>query len=355
MELKHLAIIESALNPRAFSKAGAAGLWQFMYYTGKQYGLTVNSYIDERRDPQKSTLAAVNYLKDLFAIYQDWLLVIAAYNCGPGNVNKAIRRSGGYRDFWKIYYHLPRETRGYVPAFIGATYTFKYAKEHQLYPVENSLPTMTDTIMIHQPLHLKQVAEKLNIPIEQLRDLNPQYRKDIIPANNTSYSLRLNLNHATEMAGQEDSIYAYKRETYFSNGEELVAQPEYNYHAPDAPHGTKAVGYVVKSGDAIGLIADWFDVRTNDLRYWNNIRRNIIQVGQKLTIYVPANKVSHYAKINALSYAEKQKLAGKTIATATVSNPKAPVKEDANYVYYTVKSGDNLWNIAQRFNRNNFV
>lgn len=349
LELKYLPIIESALNPRAFSRAGASGLWQFMYYTGKQYGLDINSYIDERRDPYKSTVAAADFLNDLYAIYHDWFLVIAAYNCGPGNVNKAIRRSGGQRDFWKIYYHLPRETRGYVPAFIAATYAFTYAREHNLYAAPNQLPVMTDTILINKPLHFEQIASMLGLKVSYLRDLNPQYRRDVVPSQKESYPLRLAFDHATSFAASEDTIYAHQRTKYFTEGK-LVAKPVYSAYTPDKPKNKATVYYTVKSGDAIGLIADWYDVRTSDLRYWNNISRNLIKVGQKLVVYVPKNKVTHYSKINTLSYAEKQRMNGKTVASTNVTKKKEPVKEDPNYLYYTVRKGDNLWSIAQKYN-----
>lgn len=347
LELKYLPIIESALNPKAYSRAGASGLWQFMYYTGKQYGLTINSYIDERRDPYKSTVAAIDFLDDLYAIYNDWFLVIAAYNCGPGNVNKAIRRSGGKRDFWKIYYHLPRETRGYVPAFIAATYTFMYAKEHQLYAKANSLPKVTDTISIHQPLHFKQVADLLNVKVDYLRTLNPQYRKDLIPSG-TDYALRLAINDASNFAAIEDSVYAYKRDTYFVNGRTTV-KPEYTQYSPNTPKNKATVYYTVKSGDAVGLIADWYDVRTSDLRYWNNIRRNVIRIGQKIKVYVPKNKTEYYSGINSMSYANKQRLSGKTASSNSGNAPKKNAPLDADYEYYTVRSGDNLWTIAKKY------
>nr|WP_319400381.1 transglycosylase SLT domain-containing protein [uncultured Carboxylicivirga sp.] len=348
LELKYLPIIESALNPRAYSRAGASGLWQFMYYTGKQYGLNINSYVDERRDPYRSSIAAANFLQDLYNIYKDWFLVIAAYNCGPGNVNKAIRRSGGHRDFWKIYYHLPKETRGYVPAFIAATYTFTYAHEHNLYATSNQLPIVSDTIMVNQPLHLKQVAEMLDVKLDYLRDLNPQYRRDVIPAaSKKTYPLRLSFNMATDFAAYEDTIYAHKRNTYFPGGK-LVSNPEYTKYTPSVPKGKETVWYTVKSGDAVGLIADWYDVRTTDLRYWNNVRHNLIKVGQKLVVYVPKNKAEYYKKINTMSYAEKQKLSGRSVAT-TSSTPKKAEEIDSNYEYYTVRTGDSLWSIAQKF------
>jgi len=347
LELKYLPIIESALNPRAYSRAGASGLWQFMYYTGKQYGLTINSYVDERRDPYKSTVAAVDFLDDLYAIYKDWFLVIAAYNCGPGNVNKAIRRSGGKRDFWEIYYHLPRETRGYVPAFIAATYTFMYSKEHNLYANSHSLPIVTDTIAISKPLHFKQVAEKLKVKVDYLRSLNPQYRNDLIPAG-SNYTLTLAMNDASDFAAVEDSIYAYKRDTYFVNGRTTV-KPQYSKYSPDTPKNKATVYYTVKSGDAIGLIADWYDVRTSDLRYWNNVRRNVIRVGQKLKVYVPKNKTEYYSRINSMTYANKQRLSSKTATSNTRSAPKVNGPLDSSYEYYTVRSGDNLWSIAKKY------
>ena len=348
LELKYLPVIESALNPRAFSRAGASGLWQFMYYTGKRYGLEINSFIDERRDPYKSTQAAVHFLEDLYNIYHDWLLVIAAYNCGPGNVNKAIRRAGGHRDFWKIYYYLPRETRGYVPAFIAAAYTMTYPEEHQLYPVPAALPKTTDTIMITKPLHFKQVAKLMNIKIDYLRDLNPQYRRDVIPAGKKAYPLRLGYNYVNDFVTVEDSIYKVDRNKYFPEGK-LIVSPAKTYYPPVVPKGHEKVYYTVKQGDAIGLIAQWFHVRTSDLRYWNNIHRNLIRVGQKLVIYVPKSKVSKYKKINSMTFAQKQASIGKKVSTSTASIKKSKQPEDPNYIYYTVRRGDNLWSIAKKF------
>ena len=179
LELKYLPVIESALNPVARSRARACGLWQFMYPTGKMYKLEINSYIDERYDPARATEAAICYLKDLYNIYGDWILVIAAYNCGPGNVNKAIRRSGGKKNYWDIYYHLPRETRGYVPAFIAAMYSFNYYKEHNIYPIESTLPRLCDTVIIEKALHFDQICKNMEVSVEELRDINPQYIKAV--------------------------------------------------------------------------------------------------------------------------------------------------------------------------------
>jgi membrane-bound lytic murein transglycosylase D len=210
LELKYCSIIESALNPRAVSRARATGIWQFMYGTGRMYGLTINSLVDERRDPIKSTHAAARFMKDLYRIYGDWTLVIAAYNCGPGNVNKAIRRSGGKRNFWDIYYYLPRETRGHVPAFIAATYTMNYHQEHLLYPRPIELPIPADTIMVNDNLHLEQVAAVLGIPIEMLRDINPQYKYDIIPGKEKSYALKIPVKYSMQFLELEDSIFTWR-------------------------------------------------------------------------------------------------------------------------------------------------
>ncbi len=348
LELKYLPVIESALNPRAFSRAGASGLWQFMYYTGKSYGLEINSFIDERKDPAKSTASAVHFLEDLHKIYDDWLLAIAAYNCGPGNVNKAIRRAGGQRDFWKIYYYLPRETRGYVPAFIAAAYTMTYSEEHYLYPVTSALPKMTDTIMITKPLHFNQVAEMMNIKIDYLRDLNPQYRRDVIPVGKKAYPLRLGFDYVTDFVAIEDTIYNYNKNKYFPDGK-LVVSPSKTHYAAVVPKGSVKVFYTVQQGDVVGLIAEWYHVRTSDLRYWNNISRNLIRVGQKLVVYVPKNKQAKYKKINSMTFAEKQASIGKT-TTVKKSEVVEKVPEDKSFIYYTVRRGDNLWTIAKKYN-----
>ena len=336
MELKYLPVIESALNPRAFSRAGASGLWQFMYHTGKQYGLTVNTYVDERRAPYKSTEAAVQHLSDLYDIYQDWQLVIAAYNCGAGNVNRAIRRSGK-RDFWEIFYLLPRETRGYVPAFIAATYTFEYHQEHNLNPTPAHLPAASDTVSISRPLHFSQVSEMLDIPVEIIRHLNPQYRRDIVPARKKALPLRLAFRKSTAFASMEDSIYQHQREKYFPNNR-LVAEPgSRNPRASSPPPGKEAIYYTVQSGDVVGLIADWFDVYTSDLRYWNNIRRNIIRVGEKLVIYVDKEKTGHYRQI------AKQK------SGQSASPQITKAADDGDYIYHTVDQGDSIWSIAKQY------
>jgi membrane-bound lytic murein transglycosylase D len=310
IELKYLAVIESALNPNAVSRAGATGLWQFMYGTGKLYKLEINSLVDERRDIVKSTIAAAQYLKDLYSVFNDWLIVIAAYNCGPGNVNKAIYRTGGKKDYWEIYYRLPRETRGYIPAYIAATYFCNYYKYHNLYPNKPNINFITDTIIVNDILHFEQVSQVLGISIDELRLLNPQYRRDIIPINHKNYALRLPIEYIGPFIEKEEEIYNYKDSLYF-NPEILKAKPVYHSHYKAVqPAGTKAVYYTVKAGDNLGYISQWFNVSVNDLRYWNNINRNLIRAGQKLIIYVPKNKASYYQQINTMSFEQKQKLAG---------------------------------------------
>ena len=210
LELKYLPVIESALNPRAVSRVGATGLWQFMLGTGKQYGLEVNSLVDERRDPVRSSYAAARYLRDLYRIFGDWNLVIAAYNCGPGNINKAIHRSGGEKDYWRLYPYLPAETRGYVPAFIAANYAMTYYCEHGICPMSTKLPLQTDTVVVNRDVHLEQIAKVLDLDIEMLRSLNPQYRRDIVPGATKKYAIRLPMADTGRFIDMQDSIFSYR-------------------------------------------------------------------------------------------------------------------------------------------------
>lgn len=281
MELKYLPIIESALNPTAVSRQGATGLWQFMLATGKIYGLKTNTLIDERRDPIKSTWAAARYLKDLYDIYQDWNLVLAAYNCGPGTINKAIRRAGGATDYWTIYNFLPKETRGYVPAFIAANYIMTYYCEHDICPMEAQLPNNSDTIHIDKDLHLQQVAEVCNIDIDQLRSLNPQYRKDIVPGNSELCALRLPHNSVGTFIERQDSIFAYKPDTYLKK-RKTVAIKEATSAGTTSTKGT--VYYKIKQGDTLGGIAAKHRVSVNQLRRLNGIKGNNIRAGKSLRI-----------------------------------------------------------------------
>ncbi len=348
LEIKYLAIIESALNPTARSRVGANGLWQFMYYTAKNMKLEITSFVDERRDPIKATDAAARYLMKLYELYGNWHLAIAAYNCGPGNVNKAIRRSGGKTNYWEIYYRLPRETRGYVPAFIAAAYTFEYHKEHNLVPRYPEISLAVDTIMVTDYLHFNQVAENLDIEKEQLRALNPMYRRDVIPAKeNKPYPLVLPQENIMAFIDADTSIFAHERDKYFPNNTLINPTTSTStYFTPVDVKGKAKILYTVKSGDNVGFISSWFKVRASDLRYWNNIHRDIIRIGQKLAIYVPEKDKEKYEKLNTMTFAQKQASIGKT----TTAAKKAEVKPlDSGYVYYTVRRGDTLWEIAQKY------
>jgi len=358
-EITYLSVVESALNPRAVSRAGAVGAWQFMYSTGKHYGLEINSLVDERRDPVAATHAAARFLSDLYGMYGDWTLALAAYNCGPGNVNKAIRRSGGRRSFWEIYYYLPRETRGYVPAFIGATYAMHYYPEHHIQASRPAMPAHTDTLTITEALHLKQVAGVLDIPLSLLRDLNPQYRADVIPGSaRKAYSLKIPGEQVAAFIDLEDSIFAYKDSVFFDGGK-LTASPQSysaSYRADLPADKYDKLYYTVKSGDNVGYIADWYDVRASDLRYWNNISRNLIRSGQKLVIYKPKGTSAPYREVNTMSFSQKQAFAGRSSgssasasASAAASATPPPSGNNDGYVTYTVRSGDTLWEIAKKY------
>jgi len=346
LEIKYLAIIESALNPTARSRVGANGLWQFMYGTARNMKLEITSFVDERRDPVKSTEAAAQYLNRLYDVYGNWHLAIAAYNCGPGNVNRAIRRSGGRTNYWEIYYRLPRETRGYVPAFIAAMYAFEYHKEHNLVPRYPDIPLSVDTVMVMDYLHFDQLVAMLGMEKEKLRALNPMYRRDVIPAKKTKpYPLVLPNDKIMDFIDKDTTVFAYEREKYFPDNT-LQDPTSSSYFVPVDVKGKDKVVYTVKSGDNVGFISSWFHVRASDLRYWNDIRRDIIRVGQKLAIYVPEGQKAQYDKLNAMSFAEKQASIGKSVKPAT---PKETAPLDPNYVYHTVRRGDTIWDIAKQY------
>jgi len=283
-ELKYLSIIESALNTTAVSRMGAAGLWQLMIATGRMYGLEINSLVDERLSPVKATNAAAHFLKDLYSIYGDWNLVIASYNCGPGNVNKAIRRSGGKRDFWTIYPYLPRETRSYVPVFIAANYSLHYAAQHNLCPAIVNMPALTDTVMVHQRIHLAQIATVLNLPIEEVRLLNPQYRKDIIPGNIKPYSLCLPLNYANNFVERFNEIIAYKADSLINNRRSEIEIIPNASVSPERGSSDKVIYYKVKAGQNLGAIAARYGISVNKLKKWNHISGSRIKPGQRLKI-----------------------------------------------------------------------
>ena len=280
MELRFLPVIESNLSSRATSRMGAVGLWQFMPATGKNLGLEINSLVDERCDVLKSTRAACVFLKHLYKSYGDWALAIAAYNCGPGNVNKAITRAGaGCKTYWDIYDFLPRETRGYVPKYIAAAYAYTYHEAHGITPAKTPECVATDTIMIHRVMHLGQVASTLNIPIETLRDLNPQYKLDIIPATKKSYSLRLPTRYVSEFIQNEKEIHS-KDSLYLK---------EYINPANLEKKRAEGVGYIytVRKGDNLGLIAKRNRCTVKELMKWNKLNSSVIRPGQKLRIEKP--------------------------------------------------------------------
>ena len=288
LELKYLPIIESALNPSAVSRAGASGLWQFMLATGKMYGLESNSLVDERRDPIKATWAAARYLKELYAIYGDWNLVIAAYNCGPGTINKAIRRANGKTDYWDIYNLLPKETRGYVPAFIAANYVMTYYCDHNICPMETNIPASTDTVQVNKNLHFEQIADICGVSIDQIKSLNPQYKKNIIPGDSKSYTLRLPQSHISIFIDQLDTIYAHRADELFRNRKTIAI----NDNTPPSSTRAKAsVGkgtptyHKIKSGETLGTIATKYGVRIKDIQSWNGLRNTKITAGKQLKIY----------------------------------------------------------------------
>lgn len=283
LELKYLSIIESALNTTIVSRMGAAGLWQLMIATGRMYGLEINSLVDERLSPAKATNAACRFMKDLYSIYGDWNLVIASYNCGPGNVNKAIRKAGGKRDYWAIYPYLPRETRGYVPIFVAANYTMHYASDYKLCPTVVNMPALTDTIMVNQRIHLEQIASVLELPIEQIRLLNAQYRKDIIPGNIKPYALCLPINYVHTFEKRYDEILAYKSDELINTRRSEIEVPQV---APaQSPGGSsKIISHKVKKGQTLSDIAEKYGTSVTKLKKWNHLHGSTIQVGQKLKI-----------------------------------------------------------------------
>lgn len=320
LELKYLPVIESALNPIAVSRMGATGLWQFMLRTGKQYHLEVNSLVDERRDPYKSTDAAASYLNDLYKIYGDWNLVIAAYNCGPGNVNKAIARSGGKKDYWAIYYNLPRETRGYVPAFIAANYIMNYSDDHYICPKESSVDFMSlDTIHVTNEVHFKQISEVLDIPIEDIRRYNPQFKRDIIPGNHKPYTLVLPANHMYAFISKSDEIMNYDKDRYLTHRKQTLTD---QYGGSSIEGNVVNTYYRIKSGDTLGSIARRNRTTVGRLQRMNGMRSTKLSIGRRLIVHQTVKPVE-----------VKEELAS---------------SGDLKNTYYRVKRGDTLGALAGR-------
>lgn len=320
LELKYLAIVESALSPSARSRVGAQGLWQFMYRTGKMYGLNVTSYTDDRMNPYKATVAACEYMTDLYELYGDWNLVLAAYNSGPGNVNKAIRRAGGYKDYWKIRPFLPRETRGYVPAFIAVNYMMRYAEEHELYALNTQLfDYKVDTVEIKEAITFDQLAEYIHVSKEELSFFNPMYKLNYIPKSKSGNTICLPINKIGLYLSNEKAIYADIRRKEIQDSiagkEKKEVLPEFLVHR-------------VRSGEFLGYIANKYRVSVRDLMVWNNMRSTRLNPGDRLTIYTKGR-------------APKRQVVQKT--------SPSKLKDNGNYKVHVVRRGDTLWDIAKKY------
>jgi membrane-bound lytic murein transglycosylase D len=404
LELKYLAVIESALNPIANSRAGAKGLWQFMYGTGKVYGLKVTSYVDDRYDPYKSTIAACEHLKDLYDIYGNWSLALAAYNSGAGNVNKAIRRAGGIKNFWTIYPYLPRETRSYVPAFIAASYVLTYSEQHNIKPIDPGiLYYEIDTVTVKNILTFDQISEMLNVPMEELIFLNPWFKQGVIPATpEFPYSLRLKREFVGNFISNEAALYAYKTRISLQR-DSLQVMVENSYRSTQV--------YIVRSGDNLASIAKKYNMTTGELKALNNLTSNYVKAKKRLLVYTKDSRVEplpasvtggnkpepvatsrtekdeppapaaetryhivksgetlsaiaskYHCTVNQIMswnnlskstifVGQKLKVVGSapTSSGSTSSSSKPTSSGSAKYTWYTIQSGDNLWDIAQRY------
>ena len=350
-ELKYMAVIESAFNPVAVSRAGAKGMWQFMYNTAKMYGLTINSFVDERLDPVKSADAAARYMRDAYRIFGDWNLAISSYNCGSGNVNKDMRRSGS-REFWPVYNYLPRETRGYVPAFVGAMYAFTYYREHGLVPETDSMPVQVDTFHIRRMLHFQQVSALTGVSVEMLKKLNPQYVHDIVPGTaKEEYVLRLPYQYTSKFIENEDSVYAYNAKEYFSPA-------TLQNIAVSGSASSQRIAYKVKSGDYLGRIASRYHVTVKQIMEWNHLRNTNLRVGQVLYIYGKFNgPVAQSSGASSKSSAASSSKGSASSDGATLASskgsaatpPPADSAAEGTYTVYVVKSGDSLYRISQDY------
>ena len=322
-ELKAMAIIESALNPVAVSRARAKGMWQFMYRTALQYNLKINSYVDERLDPIASTHAAAKYLRDSYTIFGDWFLAISSYNCGVGNVNKAIRRAGS-RDFWKIYPYLPRETRGYVPSFIAAMYMLEYYKEHNLRPAQFNLPAHVDTFKVNKNLHFEQISAVIGIPVDELKNYNPQYIQNIIPGNSGEHILQLPFNYTVPFVEKEKEVYAYKDSVYFNP----ITKESIRKNAATSNGGDRV--HIVKRGETLGHIAMKYHVSVKNLMRWNGLSsKSVLRMGQRIRIYGGS---------------------GPAVSSSSGgSKSSATTSKSGGYEWYTIKKGDTLLGIAYKF------
>lgn len=341
LELKYLAVIESALNPTANSRAGAKGLWQFMYGTGKVYGLKVSSYVDDRFDPYKSTKAACEHLSDLYDIYGNWSLALAAYNSGAGNVNKAIRRSGGIKNFWAIQNYLPRETRSYVPAFIAASYVLTYANEHKISPVDPGILFYeVDTVTVRNPLTFDQISEMLNVPLDEVAFLNPSFKQGVIPASGENvFKLRLRKKYIGDFINNETALYAFKTKKGLER-DSLMAIIYGSYRETEL--------YIVKSGETIGSIAKKYQMSVTELKSLNNLRKNYVKPKQRLFVYSKSS--AKKTNINPISITS---IAPAEVKKDTIPETKSPVskavQQETTTVVHVVKNGESLGGIAHKY------
>ncbi len=352
-ELIYITIIESALNPTAVSRAGATGIWQFMYNTGKLYGLQVDTYVDDRRDPHKATEAAARHFRDLYNIFNDWGLAISAYNCGAGNVRKAIQRSGGKKDFWGVCPYLPKETQNYFPAFIGAYYMMTYHNLYGISPTTLSIPTDVDTVMVDKELHFDQIAAVLNINKDEIKSLNPQYKREIIPAFKKSYPLRLRSNDLIRFIDLKDSIEKYHYDEYFAPAKDLNA-PATNSDG-EIVQTTPAKYHTVRKGETQSSVARKYGISVSALKSMNHLRSNYLKVGQRLMVRraqttVVKVPVSTTTDSTNTVVADSTLVVKDTMPVAPTDTVKpAPVKKPD--IIYVVKKGDTLSSIGRKYNK----
>jgi len=366
LEIKYLAVVESALNPKAVSRVGATGLWQFMYQTGKQYNLNIDSYVDDRSDPLKASAAAAQYMTNMYKIFGDWDLVLASYNSGPGNVAKAIRRSGGQQSFWNIRKYLPQETQGYVPAFLATMYIYEYHKEHGIRPDRAIVKHFaTDTIMIKKQMTFRQISDLLDIPVAQLQLLNPQFKLNVIPAYfDSKHYLRLPSEKIAVFTSNEDKIYAYvqheldQRERPFSRYQQAYASRD-SLRNVDSVMVQKVKFHKVRRGDDLAEIADRYDVSVSDIKKWNKLKKNKAPLGKNLKIVTTERVASRVkkAKVDSTAVASTSKVLvpnTNTIAQVAAKEPKVYKEEKVVSFqdvtkFYKVKKGDNLGEISEKY------
>ena len=352
LEIKYLSVVESALNPRAVSRVGATGLWQFMYQTGKQYGLKVNTYEDERSDPLKASKAATQYMKNMYAIFGDWDLVLASYNTGPGNVAKAIRRSGGKQNYWNIRPYLHKETQGYLPAFLATMYIFEYHKEHGIKPdraVANHFAT--DTVMIKNAMTFKQISDLLDVPVAELQFLNPSYKRDEIPYNTgENHYLRLPVNKVAVFTSNEDKIYAFVQ--YESNKRERPYErlASRNTNESDNDGTISRIKYhKVRRGDSLSEISDKYGITMAELKKWNHLRSNKAPMGRRLKIITKEAVASQDKKVTKPDTTSVKESAAIASNTAKIFKEEKVISYKDVVKYHKVKRGDNLGEISDKY------